>query len=365
MGDKQFLVDEHTEATVRFVLAAVLLIIFVCFLVESHEYVKQQLKTSSNIPTEFKYTRNTLIAIFILNVVSHLIGACYHLTNYKFLYLSFLAWNLYSLLFILWLVFQFLRLYFSFRGTIFELSKPVQIWLFIQITAMILLYIVCVISIIVWFFKGEPSYGKLFLQIWDLIWYMLGISVLFSINITILFALKLWKLALQRRRSRTMADYNNSGINNSNTRNTNVSITSKSNISQQQFQLLDLSAKQTLLNVTQTILFIYYIMWFLIARYGYDKFNPLVEGIMNIMNITGDFICWTLWSLCLWLTFAFANKEYKIVCFLCHKCCLSCLLRLAEHVLTKSFQNPQQSLTLGNNEGYRLMKLNSNNVTPQ
>lgn len=379
MAQEEF--NDNAKTIVRFVLVLVLLVIFFCFFMQSQEFVKLQLREESFIPSEFKYTRNILLAILIINVLSHIIGALNHLMGQEYLYLAFFCWNFYCLIFILWLIFQYLRLYYSFRTSIFNLSKCVRYWVYFQLGAMIILYCLSIILIIGYLITPEsnwPVRESLTIHFWNVVWVMLGISVVFSLNITVSFALKLWKLALMRNSIAPYSyNYNyNSGNNNTssnnydpssnsndnhetgstrrnsrNSRNSNMSSrnSGKSVITEQQFQLLDLSAKQTLLNASQTMLFFYYTFWFYISRYVTFK-------NMSIINLTGDFICWTLWSLCLWLTFAFANKEYRIVCKYGHKCCLKCFTTLAERIVIKALMPPHAMRHVANGKMYQLMK---------
>ena len=212
------------------------------------------------------------------------------------------------------LLFYIVRLQTSFDNSVFEISNTVFKCL-----------VICVIIITVWqyFCTINITLISQEVNVWS--WAMFTLGFLFwlieYIVITLLFVRNLFQLVLMQRTS--VHNYNNNYNNNSNDNNNNnnnnnnnknsVRIQSDS-LTRRHLILIDTMTKLTILVMSPSVL--------IIILACLTSINGVNEGRGSILELLWAlFVVGTFHELCqsIWLSFFFAEKEYKFWCSWCHK----------------------------------------------
>ena len=230
------------------------------------------------------------------------------------------------------LYFQILRLYLTFENTYYAMKLPVIILHTILIT------IIAIGISIGWTlvdFNGKVI--KYYLICTIILW--LAVSAV-QIDIARLFSNKLFAIALSIRPSKMSINYKYNYNYNYNYNQNSKNITNEIELTDTQDELLDTIAKQTLLVVVETILFeLCILLWILCIITMYWVKN--IKAFVIILFI--DAIGWTVYliavPLTMWLSFVFAQKEYKYGCGKLHLQCLNWYRNSAIRKLSQ----PQQS----------------------
>ena len=102
---------------------------------------------------------------------------------------------------------------------------------------------------------------------------------------------------------------------------TNVSIDMMAKMTPKQMNLVNVVAKQTVLNFCQTFIGISNIFFLEIDVADQDVVQSIVEATIVVSLL--------LWFGSLCLSFVFLSKYYSMFCHHCHQCCLMCWVRYA------------------------------------
>ena len=222
----------------------------------------------------------------------------------------------------IWFVFQLLRLRNSFTNTVYQLSNRIEILL---IGLLIVSIIFCTIGISLWtsYLNGKHSgNNNIFYATADINSFQDGKlyyfgSILMVANytacailvtlISYLFCNKLLKLTITIRHSYI---------------NTTLDKFNGDDLSQQQIKLLNVIAKQALLNFYPSLWGIWQACATVVSWVYTDE---MILIIISVFCVIFEVLC--IFSL--WLSFVFANKEYMIICGCCHTKFLSAFERIA------------------------------------
>ena len=309
-----------------------LIIISVIFGKQMISYQQNRI-SSKPLHTSFKIFRNCAIVSFVAAIVSYILYIIYRLdtsfpdqTRTKIFRAGdiFLCINRLTFLF-----FEICRLYFTFDLTVYGINNYTMVLL----TGMLLFALTSWILALIY-----GVYGIYF-------FIHLAVVIILPLIVACLFTNKLFKLLLSMTSTETVSSpgtatlSGNYGIDTNDVRSptynseTNTFSYSHSYEFEQQLNpaqesSLNIIAKQTILACLQSFaasmqcLVVYY--WF----FRSDTSN--IDYVCDIVYI----IATLLWHICLWLTFKFANQDYKKMCGKLHASCLKWFRASAINKLT-------------------------------
>ena len=356
--------------------------------------------TSSNeglhakLPISFRSTRYVLIIIILDNIILGTIRVLHDTWDHNVFALLAIASILSAILTTLFSLFQYLRLYYAFKNTAYALSRCNQGLLMILFGITIVAYVILCSLFVIFSQIDDHSKGGhgspdpyLHYPIIQTLYFgsliTLGLTpVIISVIVMTLFCMKLWKIALigqihrhsklkmpsssknnhDKNRldggSRRVTITKNSTVDNMSMRSVfkfRNSRDAKLSVTPEQQVFLNVIAKQTLLSCFQTTIFFY-------------VFNEIIgtfDGWGVIYYILYVFMR-SLWILCMWLSFVFAQKQYDFCCNRCHKCCLKCCIKLAENSIHHNMKQQSQTCQTYQSKVTELQwqkKISTNNQT--
>ena len=323
--------SEQIEGVGRICLTPILFIFSLIFWIQSSKHVDSLIERQHAIPTHLIATRWIMTTILLVGAISHIFGALWHWEHYanEYVWSSILCWWLYLVIFILVLIFQFLRLYFVFKHTIYALSNTRLICLSTLIIISIISLVVWSITIFIYFFTPSDtitsnSFGYSF-GFSTLI--IVIIAVVFSMIVTGIFSFNLWNSAIERKR--IIIDMKNVSINGNMIKLNNGGGGNVNNFRETEGILLEVIAKHALLCFFQTSFLLFYI-YTVFRVFFKPKFRTQFLQCTSLVALIFHLFAWILWGLSLWLSFTFAQKQYTMICHPCHKFCLKVLFKLAQ-----------------------------------
>ena len=286
----------------QLICAFVISVVLIVFIYQSHKYRKSK----STLANEFVIQTRLLMAnlVFII-ITTSVVGICmmkFSFYGTKWPTGAKLGLFTRTISISLWECLQFSRLYFVFKPTAYALSR---------FTLTTLTFIMIFGNSFDLAFDATLDY--------NLVYISYGCPIIITTIVTGLFCVKLHKLTLTMRKSNINIISIGNKHNNDNDNNDNGISSMKVDLTPKQQKLLNAIAKQALLNFWQTFFCILLILW--------NLFNVRVKSETWIVAIGYLAISCSIAiaAFCLWLTFVFADKQYKILCGKCHCCCLNCI----------------------------------------
>ena len=300
------------------------------FLFDSIHFRQRQPRTK--LGGEFIVLRNISLFSMISFILSQGIYMMCQLFFPLNLTLGWFAWLLRMFTVFSFLIFQFWRLYTTFKDTTHALSRP---------TIAILITLIITASVLALFCGADIIAAD---QVLLKINIALAICVtVIPIQCTVLFSRKLFKLVLQLRESvsRTVDASQSTRTQSLQSVSSVSSVASSSmslsglflysdfgTLSKRQVSLLDTISKQTVCTSFQTLFFVFSMPMFIFISYFYN-FDQ--DGNINSQSGTIVFVCIYLilsivgnigMPLMIWFSFIFAKDKYFLFCNSCHRCCL-------------------------------------------
>ena len=286
-------------------LCAVLLMILIVFIIQSYQYAI----SVGSVEPEFKLVRNLLILMLISEITGNTLFGVFVLDEPSERInerdILPIVHNVLTLTQVLWLIFQFCRLYYTFKTTAYALSK-------ITIYGLIIMIIIASACLFISYAFGqiENTFPL------ALISYLLTLLVVTVISV--MFCVKLLKLTLTMRQSFSTTAVSSPGK-------TDLVLQVNVEITDRQLQLLNVITKQALVNVGGTLMFFYLVITNLANIYQ-------VDIGLQFLYLFLDFV----WILCVWLSFSLTQKQYQIFCGCFHKCILNLLVNQVQKRIVKT-----------------------------
>lgn len=312
------------------------------------------------IPISFQSTRYTLIMLVFINIVLNIIRVINDVWSHNIFSILAIAVILSAILTTLFSLFQYFRIYYTFMNSAYALSKCNNVLLMITLGLNILSYvIICLLFIIFAQIgdSGKDGHGSTDPYLHSPQIRILYFVSLFTLCLTptivsfivmTLFCIKLWKISLIGQINRhskfhlsNKSSYSTNGkvkmneneneIKNGTLKNQMIPQNTIVSVTLKQQAFLNIIAKQTLLSCFQTLIF-FYVFNEIIGTF--DEWGVVYCILYVFMRV--------LWILSMWLSFIFAQKQYKFFCGCCHKFCLKCCVNLAKNSIQRGIKRQNQ-----------------------
>ena len=302
--------------------------ITVIFLYQCYHY-------KSNNNTGYIYARNAAI----IQLVSFSIAIVTFPYPKLFMYNISMCISLIAFLF-----FHLTRLYYTFNTTAYALSQY-QIIFFqvLFVVSSIVMAMVFAIEKNIFVVNSKTALNCLYAIVF------IEITIIPCVT-SFLFAKKLLAITVSLKQTIVLIDENNNNNNNnSKYGNTWNSI----ELSLRQESMISVITKHTLLVFCQACFFVVQsVYWSVHGIYGLNGIQLTIGTILYICFLAIFSIIRILWPLCIWLSFVFANKQYTLLCKICHNGCLKCFQNIAMYQLKK--QNQQLMNEIATPDGQNL-----------